>query len=77
MVLNPAGEPATTIGRLDTERLDLRPMAADDAVALYELDSDPAVMRSTLHGRPSTLDEVQFQEGEVEYELRRPDTDVR
>jgi RimJ/RimL family protein N-acetyltransferase len=48
-----------SIERLETERLQLRPLASSDVVALYELDSDPEVMRYTLHGRPSTLDEVE------------------
>jgi RimJ/RimL family protein N-acetyltransferase len=38
-------------------------MTAGDVVVLYELDADPEVMRYTLHGRPSTLEEVQFQIG--------------
>ena len=47
------------IQRIETERLDLRPLTIGDVVALYELDSDPEVMRYTLHGRPSTLEEVE------------------
>jgi RimJ/RimL family protein N-acetyltransferase len=47
------------IDRIDTDRLHLRPITLGDVVALYELDQDPEVMRYTLHGRPSTLDEVE------------------
>ena len=47
------------IDRIDTDRLHLRPITAGDVVALYELDQDPEVMRYTLHGRPSTLEEVE------------------
>ena len=47
------------IDRIATERLDLRPLTLGDVVVLYELDSDPEVMRYTLYGRPSTLDEVE------------------
>jgi RimJ/RimL family protein N-acetyltransferase len=43
---------------VETERLRLRPLTMDDVDALFELDSDPEVMRYTLHGRPSTYDEV-------------------
>ena len=47
------------IDRIETERLHLRPITFGDVVALFELDSDLEVMRYTLHGRPSTLDEVE------------------
>jgi RimJ/RimL family protein N-acetyltransferase len=47
------------IEHLETGRLHLRPLTLGDVVALYELDQDPEVMRHTLHGRPSTLDEVE------------------
>ena len=53
------GDWPQVIDRIDTERLHLRPITLGDVVALYELDQDPEVMRYTLHGRPSTLEEVE------------------
>ena len=38
---------------LETERLTLRPFAADEADLLIELDSDPAVMRYLSGGEPT------------------------
>lgn len=39
---------------LETERLTLRPFAADEADLLIELDSDPAVMRYLSGGEPTS-----------------------
>jgi len=41
---------------LDTERLTLRHLTADDADRLTELDSDPAVMRFLTGGEPTPAD---------------------
>ena len=43
---------------LTTERLTLRPFAADDADLLIELDSDPAVMRYLSGGEPTAPEVV-------------------
>ena len=43
---------------LATERLTLRPFAADEADLLIELDSDPAVMRYLSGGEPTPPDVV-------------------
>jgi RimJ/RimL family protein N-acetyltransferase len=43
---------------LESERLILRPFAADDADLLIELDSDPAVMRYLTGGAPTPPEEV-------------------
>ena len=45
--------------RLQTERLLLRPIAADDVDLLVALDADPAVMRFINGGRPSSRAEVE------------------
>ena len=44
--------------RYRTERLDLRPLRADDVDLLLDLDGDPEVMRYLTGGRASTRDEV-------------------
>jgi RimJ/RimL family protein N-acetyltransferase len=43
---------------LATDRLDLRPFAADEADLLIELDSDPAVMRFLSGGEPTAPEVV-------------------
>ncbi|MFG1925450.1 GNAT family N-acetyltransferase [Cryptosporangium sp. NPDC048952] len=43
---------------LDTERLVLRRLTADDADLLIELDSDPAVMRYLTGGEPTAPEDV-------------------
>jgi RimJ/RimL family protein N-acetyltransferase len=42
-----------------TERLVLRPLAADDVDLLFELDADPAVMRYITGGKPTHRAEVE------------------
>jgi RimJ/RimL family protein N-acetyltransferase len=44
---------------LETERLVLRRLTADDVDAIVELDSDPAVMRFINGGRPTPRTEVE------------------
>jgi RimJ/RimL family protein N-acetyltransferase len=46
------------IGRFETERMVLRPLALDDVDTLVALDTDPEVTRYLTGGRPSTRDEV-------------------
>jgi len=43
---------------LETERLVLRPLTEDDAGNLFELDSDPEVMRYLNNGRTHTREEI-------------------
>ncbi len=44
---------------LETERLVLRRFAGDDADNLFDLDSDPEVMRFITGGEPSSRDEIE------------------
>jgi RimJ/RimL family protein N-acetyltransferase len=53
------GQTAGVFERLETERLALRAITADDVDLLVALDGDPAVMRFINGGRPSTRAEVQ------------------
>lgn len=46
---------------LSTQRLTLRPFAADDLEALVALDSDPAVMRLLTNGKPTPRDVIAQQ----------------
>lgn len=52
------GHDRCVITYLESERLALRPFAADDADLLIELDSDPAVMRYLTGGAPTPPEEV-------------------
>lgn len=56
--LTPAGLPGV-IDTVETERLVLRPLRADDVDELVALDADPEVMRLITGGRPSTRDQVE------------------
>jgi len=44
---------------LQTSRLYLRPLQADDAALLFELDSDPEVMRFISKGEPTPMDRIE------------------
>ena len=47
--------------RLETTRLRLRRLTADDVDHLYELDADPLVMRYINGGRETPRDEVEHE----------------
>ncbi|MFO0675786.1 MAG: GNAT family N-acetyltransferase [Polyangiaceae bacterium] len=51
---------------LETERVRLREFDADDEDHLFELDSDPEVMRFLTEGVPSTREHVQGGLGRIE-----------
>ena len=43
----------------DSNRLTFRPMALEDTDLMFELDSDPAVMKYINGGKPPTMEEIQ------------------
>jgi RimJ/RimL family protein N-acetyltransferase len=51
---------------LRTERLLLRPLAADDAEALHVMNADPEVMRFIGNGEPLTLEETEARAAKAE-----------
>ena len=74
---------------LDTDRLTLRRFTEDDVDNLFDLGSDPEVMRYLTGGRPTSRDEFRdtwpydgpdviegSEHGEVEYALTKAEWDV-
>src|SRR5215471_5526603 len=53
------GSPRQTSIVLQTTRLYLRPVVPQDARLLFELDSDPEVMRFISKGEPTPMDQIE------------------